>query len=261
MKIFLVYVIWYDIISTLCIFERFNMRLPARIVFALFLLGFVSNRLPGDTVLFDDRVDSQQKTEIRYNVPDGCVITGLGFRAHYDNITTMYVRHHRLTADGRLAEETDVWLGSEPNHACEARIDLPEGWVAVGFGAAGEPEWDVTLLRIWARKLEQDGTLGEGKIFNHGFKPEREPERDVLLSEGDRVLTGAGLRFASNDIGGIYARSQRIVRLDDNVRRQLQSITTRAWAVDVSAVKDINRLASDLRKYGASRVDLDFRGG
>lgn len=235
------------------------MRLGTLIVFASVLVGFATDCLRGDTVLFDDRIDSQQKTEIRYDVPDGCVITGLGFRAHYDNVTTMYVRHHRLTAESRLIEETDVWLGSEPNHACEARIDLPEGWVAVGFGAAGEPEWDVTLLRIWARKLQRDGTLGEMKTFNHGFKPEREPERDVLLSESDRVLTGAGLRFASNDIGGIYARSQRIVRLDDDVRRRMRSITTRAWSFDSSVLENMNGAVSNLKKYGVNRVDLDFR--
>lgn len=225
----------------------------------LVVVGFGRGRLYGDIVLFDDRIDSQQKTEIRYDVPDGCVITGLGFRAQYDNITTMHVRHHRLTAEGKLTDAVNVRLGSEADHACEAKIDLPDGWVAVGFGAAGEPEWDVTLLRIWARQLQPDGTLGKTRTFNNGFKPDRDPERQAVLSDPDRALTGAGLRFASNDIGGIYARSQRIIKLDNDVRKQLRSIATRAWAVDSSALDDTNRLVGDVKKYGANRVDLNFR--
>jgi len=225
------------------------MRLPARIAFALLLVGFGCDRLIAATVLFDDRIDSQQKTEIRYDVPDGCVITGLGFRANYDNITTMHVRYHRLTADGKLTDAADVRLGSEPNHACEARIDLPDGWVAVGYGAAGEPEWDVTLLRIWARQLHSDGSLGDVKTFSNGFKPERDPERQIVLGGTDRVLTGAGLRFASNDIGGIYARSKRILNLTDEDRKRLGNITTRAWAIDPARLEDIDRLARDIKKY------------
>lgn len=235
------------------------MRLSARIAFALLLVGSVCDRLIADTVLFDDRIDSQQKTEIRYDAPDGCVITGLGFRANYDNVTTMHLRHHRLTTDGRLTDGTGVRLGSEPNHACEARIDLPAGWVAVGYGAAGEPEWDVTLLRIWARQLQPDGTLGEIKTFSNGFKPDREPEREVVLGRADRVLTGAGLRFASNDIGGIYARSKRILNLTDEDRKKLGNITTRAWAADPSALDDIEGLVRDITKYNVNRIDVDFR--
>ncbi|MBN2269401.1 MAG: hypothetical protein JXN61_02240, partial [Sedimentisphaerales bacterium] len=234
------------------------MRSPARIVFAFLLVGFTFSCLRADTVLFDERIDSQQKTEIRYDVPDGCVITGLGFRANYDNITTMYVRHHRLTAEGKLTDAAEVLLGSEPTHACEARVDLPEGWIAMGYGAAGEPEWDVTLLRIWARQLQPDGTLSEAKTFSDGFKPDREPERQVVLGGADRVLTGAGLRFASNDIGGIYARSKRILNLTDEDRKKLGNIATRAWAIAPAALEDADRLARDIKKYGINRLDVDF---
>ena len=159
----------------------------------------------GDFILFEDCIDAQQKTEIRYDVPDGCVLTGLGFRAAYDNITTMHCRYHRLLPNGKLADPRQVQLGSEPNHACEAKVLLPDGWVAVGFGAAGEPEWDVTVLRIWARPLKSDGTLGEMKAFSDGFKPERGTEREIITAEPDRIMVGAGLRFHHNDIQGILA--------------------------------------------------------
>jgi len=212
-------------------------------------------------VLFDERIECEQKTEVRYDVPDGCVITALGFRAHYDNITTMYVRYHRLSAEGRLVEPVEVRLGAEPDHACEAKILLPEGYVAVGFGAAGEPEWDVTLLRITARPLRSDGTLGELKSFNAGFKPEREPEREVSVGGAKRVLTGAGLRFASNDIGGIYACSKRIVRLSEGDRQKLGDFRTRAWAIANIRAVDARRLAVDIGRYGVNRLYVDFKAG
>ena len=225
---------------------------------ALLLVAGAALGLQADTILFDDRIDSQQKTEIRYDVPDGCIITGLGFRANYDNITTMHVRYHRLNTTGTLTDPVEVQLGSEPNHACEAKILLPDGYVAVGFGAAGEPEWDVTLLRIWARQLRSDGSLGDVKTFSNGFKPDREPEREAVVGGTDRVLTGAGLRFASNDIGGIYARSKRIISLTNEDRKKLGNITTRAWAVDPSTLEDIDRLVRDIKKYGINRLDVDY---
>jgi hypothetical protein len=61
-----------------------------------------------DFVLFEDRIDSQQKTELRYDVPNGCVVTGLGFRAAYDNITTMHCRYNRLLPNGKLGEKFNL---------------------------------------------------------------------------------------------------------------------------------------------------------
>ncbi|MHC4282837.1 MAG: hypothetical protein ACYSWZ_07710, partial [Planctomycetota bacterium] len=182
-----------------------------------------------DFVLFEDRIDSQQKTEIRYDVPNGCVVTGLGFRAAYDNITTMHCRYHRLLPNGKLGEAKEVHLGSEAEHACEAKVMLPDGWVAVGFGAAGEPEWDVTVLRIWARRLNADGTLGEMKTYSDGFKPDRGCEREIILADPDRMMVGAGLRFHHNDIQGVYCRSKRILKVDEQSRRNLRGFTGRGW--------------------------------
>lgn len=215
----------------------------------------------GDFVLFDDRIDAQQKTEIRYDVPNGCVVTGLGFRAAYDNITTMHCRYHRLLANGRLADPKEVHLGSEPEHACEAKVMLPEGWVAVGFGAAGEPEWDVTLLRVWARRLNADGTLGEMKTYSDGFKPDRGTEREITITETDRILTGAGLRFHQNDIAGVYARSKRILNLGERHRRNLRGFTGRAWVLDAGRTPSLDKLDRDIKKFHLGRIDLRFAKG
>lgn len=214
-----------------------------------------------DFILFEDRIDAQQKTEIRYDVPNGFVVTGLGFRAAYDNITTMHCRYHRLLPNGKLGEAKEVHLGSEPNHACEAKVLLPDGWVAVGFGAAGEPEWDVTVLRIWARRLNTDGTLGEMKTYSDGFKPDRGCEREIILTEPDRMMVGAGLRFHQNNIQGIYCRSKRIMNLDERSRRNLRGFTGRAWVLDAEHVPDLDRLSRDIEKFRLKRIDLRFGKG
>jgi len=232
------------------------MRPPTRLLLVLLLVPVASAASLADIVLFDDHIDAQQKTELRYDVPDGCVITGLGFRAAYDNITTMHCRYHRLAPDGTLTDPTEVHLGSEPNHACEAKVLLPDGWVAVGFGAAGEPEWDVTLLRIWARPLHPDGTLGQIKAYSNGFKPDRGPERQITLTKADRILTGAGLRFHQNNIAGIYARSKRILNLTEQARKRLQNFKTRAWVVSGLLYTGLSWLTDDIKAYGVSRMDI-----
>jgi len=234
------------------------MKLFVRILLPAVLVVIHTNVLEGKVVLFDERVDVQQKTEIQYDVPDGCVVTGLGFRAHYDNITTMYCRYHRLMPNGTLAQAKEIKLGSEPEHACEAKILLPNGWVAVGFGTAGEPEWDVTLLRVWARELKPDGTLGEIKVFNDGFKPEREPERHVLISESNRALTGVGLRFHFNDIQGIYARSKGLMNLDADFSAKHKLFTERGWILEGIGFVPVARLKQDLDTYKINRLDIQL---
>ncbi|HEX40799.1 MAG TPA: hypothetical protein ENN81_01905 [Phycisphaerales bacterium] len=50
---------------------------------------------------------------------------------------------------------------------------LPKDYIAVGFGAAGEPEWDVTVLHIWARPLRGGSTLGPVEQSGQGVEPVR----------------------------------------------------------------------------------------
>ena len=233
----------------------------SKFTFIFFFSLVVCSMLLGDFVLFDDRIDSQQKTELRYDVPNGCVLTGLGFRAAYDNITTMHCRYHRLLPNGKLADPQEIQLGSEPNHACEAKVLLPDGWVAVGFGAAGEPEWDVTVLRLWARPLNPDGTLGEMKAFSDGFKPERGTEREFITPDPDRIMVGAGLRFHQNDIQGVYCRSKRILNLNEQHRRNLRGFTGRAWVLDADHVPSLDKLSRDIEKFQLKRIDLRLQNG
>jgi hypothetical protein len=233
----------------------------SKFTFIFFFSLIVCSLSLGDFILFEDRIDAQQKTELRYDVPDGCVVTGLGFRAAYDNITTMHCRYHRLLPDGKLTDPQEIQIGSEPNHACEAKVLLPDGWVAVGFGAAGEPEWDVTVLRLWARPLKPDGTLGEIKTFSDGFKPDRGTEREFITPDPDRIMVGAGLRFHQNDIQGIYCRSKRILNLNEQHRKNLRGFTGRAWVLDADHVPSLDKLSRDIEKFKLKRIDLRLQHG
>ncbi|MCC6483259.1 MAG: hypothetical protein IT209_00300 [Armatimonadetes bacterium] len=201
----------------------------------LLLLRFASTA-HSNVITFGQRIDVQEMTEVRIDVPAGSVITGLGFRAHQDNITTMLCRYHRVSADGRLVDPKTERAGSEPDHVLEAEILLPDGYVAVGFGARGAPEWDVTTLRVWARKLGPGGRLGKIEVFSAGTAPDSGLEREALPSEADRALTGAGLRFQFNNIAGIYARSCHIANVDSaTLKRRLPVV---GWIVDKALRND-----------------------
>ncbi len=160
-------------------------------------------------VLTDHKVEANDKVEGYLEAPPGFVITGLGARAHYDNITTMWMRIRPLMPDGSLGEPEELRTGWERDAGLEAQIELPPGYVATGFGAGIAPEWDVKRMGVWARPLNKDGTLGEEKLFRGGIDRESGFEKQVQLPAG-RVLTAAGLNCMLNDVNGIKATSAAI---------------------------------------------------
>jgi len=162
-------------------------------------------------VLADEKVEADDKIEAHLRAPPGCVITGIGSRAHYDNVTTMWLRVQPLLSGGKLGPVEYLRGGWEADAGLEAAIELPDGYVATGFGARAAPEWDVKSLVVWARPLRADGTLGEEKEFRGGIEPEKGPEKQVRCEAG-RVLTSAGLNCMFNDINGIKATSAALVR-------------------------------------------------
>ncbi len=186
----------------------------------VFDLGFVpktaaepparARGVPG-VVLSGSRVEASERVEAELSAPPGYVITGLGARAAGDNITTMRIRICPLLPDGSLGEPEEMLSGWEPDAGLEANIDLPEGYVATGFGGRIAPEWDVKTFAVWGRPLLPGGALGEEKEFRAGIEPNGGLERKVRLEEG-RVLISAGLRCAFNDVAGISARSAKILR-------------------------------------------------
>ena len=101
--------------------------------------------------------------------------------------------------------------GWEPDAGLEARIELPAGYVATGFGAGIAPEWDVKRFGVWGRPLLPDGTLGEEKLFRGGGDLKSGFEKAVRLDKG-RVLTAAGLNCMFNDANGIRGTSARLSR-------------------------------------------------
>jgi len=162
-------------------------------------------------VLIDHKVEADDKVEAYLKAPPGYVITGFGSRAHYDNITTMWLKVQPILPDGTLGEVEELRHGWEPDAHLEAKVELPPGYVATGFGAGIAPEWDVKRLGVWARPLSKDGTLGEEKLFRGGIDLKSGFERTVRLEMG-RVLTSAGLNCMLNDVNGIKATSAKITK-------------------------------------------------
>jgi hypothetical protein len=162
-------------------------------------------------VLSAPRTEADDRVEAQLAAPPGYVITGIGARAAGDNVTTLRIRIQPLEADGSLGQAEEMLGGWESDAGLEANIDLPEGYVATGFGARIAPEWDVKTFAVWGRPLRPDGTLGEEEEFRAGVEPQGGLEKRVRLAPG-RVLIAAGLRCASNDVAGISARSALLQR-------------------------------------------------
>ncbi len=158
----------------------------------------------------DPKMEVDDKVEARLHAPPGYVITGIGSRAHYDNITTMWLKIQPLLPDGTLGPAEQLRSGWEPDAGLEAEVTLPPGMVVTGFGAAIAPEWDVKRFRVWARTLAPDGSLGEEKEFRGGIDRVSGVEREIRAAPG-RVLISAGLNCSFNDINGIKADSAALV--------------------------------------------------
>jgi len=169
--------------------------------------------------LTDHRVEANDQVEAFLKAPPGYLIRGIGSRAQDDNITTMWLRVQPLLDDGTLGPAEQIRGGWEVDAGLEAQVELPDGYVATGFGAAVAPEWDVKRFRVWARPLRPDGTLGEEKEFRGGVDRESGIERQVRLDPG-RVLTSAGLNCMHNDVNGIKADSAVLVRSVTGSRRE-----------------------------------------
>ncbi len=115
----------------------------------------------------------------------------------------------RLLPDGSLGAAMEMRGGWEPDSHLEARVELPEGYVATGFGAGIAPEWDVKRLGVWARPLRPDGSLGEEKLFRGGIDHKSGFEQTIRLEQG-RVLVSAGLNCMLNDVNKIKGDSAEV---------------------------------------------------
>ncbi|MBN2506282.1 MAG: hypothetical protein JXQ71_06275 [Verrucomicrobia bacterium] len=157
-------------------------------------------------VLTDRRVDVENRVEAELTAPPGYVITGLGARAHEDNLTTLWLQIRPLQADGTLGAPEELRGGWEPDANLEAKITLPDGYVATGFGGRIAPEWDVKTLALWGRPLRDDGVLGEPRAFRAGIESEGGLEKQIQLPAG-RVLGTVGLNCGFNDLNRIKCAS------------------------------------------------------
>lgn len=157
------------------------------------------------------RVDVDERTESVWGAPDGWVITGLGARASGQDVDAVMLRMNYLYPGGRLGDDVYVKSGWGASRNLEAEVLLPEGWVVVGAACSGQPEGDIRNLVVYGSPILPDGKLGIVRVFKSGFDPDsRDREREVML-EGNRVLTGFGLRMSGHSITGMRAESMEIV--------------------------------------------------
>jgi len=160
-------------------------------------------------VLRDHTIDRRSRVEAWIRVPAGYVITGIGLRADLDRISTLRVRMNALREDGSLGRPTEQRDGWSPDREPAANIDLPDGYVAVGFGAAVDAKWNVTSLVVWARPLSRDGKLGEQQQFRAGTQPDTEPQAQFICPER-RVLTSVGFGCRDGKIRYLWAESDEL---------------------------------------------------
>ena len=156
---------------------------------------------PGETVKVEYYVEPGRRQ--RYHT----VVWGSEGRAEVGRTTLEEAELYEVP--GTLGDPMLVRGGWEPDSHLEAWVELPEGYVATGFGAGAAPEWDVKRFRVWGRPLNKDGSLGEEKEFRGGSDLKSGVEKQVRLEEG-RVLTSAGLNCMLNDINGIRATSAKL---------------------------------------------------
>ncbi len=170
----------------------------------------ISPAQPATVVLQDRQVEFDQRVEAELTAPPNYVVTGLGARAHEDNITTIWMQIRPLLPDGTLGPAEELRGGWEPDAHLEAQITLPEGYVATGFGGRIAPEWDVKTFALWGRPLLANGALGTEKMFRAGIEPNGGLEKQVQMAPG-RVLTTAGMNCGFNDMNRIKCASMALV--------------------------------------------------
>lgn len=152
------------------------------------------------------QVDYNTGPEAVYTAPPGYVITGLGFRAFFQDVTTIRVQMRELLSDGTMGGPLEVRGGSEPWQNLEVNVDLPPCYVMVGFGGRATAETDISTMAVWARPLLPDGSLGPVEEFRTGSEPDHVLEQEFMLS-GNRVMIGAGMRTSDGNVTGLYVES------------------------------------------------------
>ncbi len=161
--------------------------------------------------LQDRRVEVNDPIDIGYEAPDGYAITGLGMRAADGAITTLWIDIQKVNSDGTLGERQTIHKGTTPDRFPEGLVNLPLGYVAVGFGVNVIEFWDIGAITLWGAPLNRDGSLGPIREFRGGFQAHTATEKQILLPE-NRILVGVGIAVKDHNAIGIMAQSSTCVK-------------------------------------------------
>jgi hypothetical protein len=156
-------------------------------------------------VVTGERTEADGLVGAALSAPPGYVITGLGASAEDGSITALWMKVQPVLPDGTLGEAEEMRAGAVMDAALGARLDLPNGYAATGFGARVEPDGDIATLALWGRPILPDRRLGDEKEFRAGS--------DANGSLANMVRIDAGRVIASAGIGadGLSATSNALV--------------------------------------------------
>lgn len=135
-------------------------------------------------------------------LPSDYVLTGIGLRAASSTVTTMVLEGRKVNLDGSMGARVRFYYGSEPNHALEVWLSVPDGCVIYGFGARAAGN-DFTTLSVTYRTLNSNLRLSGMQTIRTGTEPNHALEASYTLpAEFDperSIVTGVGTRLHESD--------------------------------------------------------------
>jgi len=147
--------------------------------------------------------DWQQSEATVFRPESNVFIVGIGVSVAGDNVTTLKVKYANINSTG---ETTATWIeraGRSAWGASEAWVEVPQGYVITGLGAAVLND-NVRTLRAYAKRVEhfEDGgnnntkirLSSEESVYNAGSQPNGYIETEVKLSGRTKTLQGIGFR-------------------------------------------------------------------
>ncbi len=156
--------------------------------------------------------------EIDYQLPFGYILTGIGVRAHSDEIRTVRLIARQIRPDGSLGPSEEFRTGPAKDADVELRVEAPPGSAIINIGAdidrRGPASQDFTKLMIQHRSI---GRLSDGRLALNGpirtswannvqgpleatcrpdvAGPENSPITGIAMRESGDSLTGLGIYY------------------------------------------------------------------
>lgn len=156
--------------------------------------------------------------EIDYKLPFGYILTGIGVRAHSDEIRTVRLIARQIRPDGSLGPREEFRTGPAKDADVELMVEAPPGNAIINIGAnidrRGPASQDFKYLMIQYRPI---GRTSDGRLALNGpirtswannvqgpleatcrpdvAGPENSPITGIAMRESGDSLTGLGIYY------------------------------------------------------------------